>query len=219
MSALHRQITAHNRFAGEAASERGAANEARLLDAVLALRAGGASWILDARRATPEEDAAGADVVVTTDAGTLYLQSKSSRAGLAKFSAKARTIRVEAVVVSLDDATTRMRALVALSALRSEAMRLVARPVVAPTPRGTSTEEQLAQAAARKAERVRRHLELNPNDRQPPSPPPLPLEEQIRRAVARGVPERRARGIQTAAEQRANREAAERRRAAYGRRL
>lgn len=153
MSALHRQITAHSRFVGEAARERGAANEARLLEAVLALRAGGASWILDARRATPEEDAAGADVVVTTDAGTLYLQSKSSRAGLAKFSAKARTIRVEAVVVSLDDATTRSRALVALSALRAEAMRPVPRPVVlevrkAPRPLAMATRVEPVRAPA-----------------------------------------------------------------------
>lgn len=141
MSAIHRQIAAHNRFVGEAACERGAANEARLLDAVLALRAGGASWILDGRRATPEEDAAGADVVVTTDAGALYLQSKSSRAGLAKFAAKARTIRVEAVVVSLDDATTRARALAALEALRRK-------PAPAPPSRAAIAEDRQRRIAA-----------------------------------------------------------------------
>jgi hypothetical protein len=117
-----RQFEAFCKAFGDAARERGSANERRLLDAVFGLRAG-ATWILDARPATEDEDRAGADVVVTADVGTLYLQSKSSRGGAAKFSATARRIQVEAVVVSLDDATTRTRALVALSVMRAERMR------------------------------------------------------------------------------------------------
>ena len=37
------------------------------------------AWLLDARRATHEEDSCGIDLVAITDAGDLHLQVKSSR--------------------------------------------------------------------------------------------------------------------------------------------
>jgi hypothetical protein len=207
-----RQLAAYFKAWGEATNERGRANEARLLAAVLSLRAG-ASWLRDARAATPEEDAAGADVVVTADVGALYLQSKSSRAGVAKFGGKARAIRVEAVVVSLDDATTAARALGALLALRAEAMRPKPRPVVVevkPAPKVTPAQaakalrklghafaciakferKQLSErqhAEERRAARIKRHFRRHPNDKQPPAPAPLPLDEQARRAATRAA--------------------------------
>lgn len=119
-----RQHRAFMREIGRAAQERGAANEERLRAAVIALRDGGTTWIIDARAAIQWEDAAGVDVVVRSDVGDLYLQSKSSRAGLVKFrGGPTRTLPIEPVIVALDDATTRMRALVALDALRAERQR------------------------------------------------------------------------------------------------
>ncbi len=135
-----RSIIAYRRSFGEGARARGAANEERLLEAVLSLRAG-AAWVLDARPATPEEDARGVDVVVTSDIGALYLQSKSSRAGVAKFEAVARKLRIEAVLVSIYIETTAARALVALQVLRAEIVR----------ERATQSVTDVAKAKAEKA--------------------------------------------------------------------
>jgi hypothetical protein len=92
---LRRQYAAYCKLYGDAARERGAANEERLLAAVFGLRAG-ASWIRDARRATPEEDAVGVDVVVESDVGPLRLQAKSSAGAARRFVAR-RGVAVEAV--------------------------------------------------------------------------------------------------------------------------
>ena len=205
---VRKQYAAYCKAWGDAARERGKANEDRLLTTVLSLRAT-STWILDARAATPEEDASGVDVVVSSDVGALHLQSKSSRAGQRKFTGKARSVRVETVVVALDDTTTATRALLALSALRAERQRPVTRPVVvevsvvqkapklpkpltaqqvAKTERRRAHEEAAARDRARKAARQIEHRLANPRDTQPvghPPPAPLPIDEQLRRAEAR----------------------------------
>lgn len=49
-------------------------------------------WILGVRQATHAEDANGIDVVVSTDVGKLFLQVKSSKAGLQRWRAKNRRL-------------------------------------------------------------------------------------------------------------------------------
>jgi hypothetical protein len=66
---------------GCAARKKGRRNEERVLEAVKRL---GGEDLLDARLATPDEDAKGVDVVVTSwEFGTFFLQVKSSRCGAA----------------------------------------------------------------------------------------------------------------------------------------
>lgn len=188
---LRRQYAAYCKAYGDAARERGTANEGRLLSAVLSLRAG-ASWILEARAATPDEDRRGIDVVVISDVGPLRLQSKSSTGAARRFVGHGG---IEAVAVSLNDGTTAAPALVALQALRASRRRTPVRPVVvdvgvsrkaAPAPPSSSAKPIKATAQRAKAggssRALRRaaHTLRHPNDR---PRPPLPIEEQLRRAA------------------------------------
>lgn len=102
---------------GEAANALGRANEARLLEAVewLAERQ---PWIRGVRAGTPEEDKRGIDLVVTTDVGDLYLQSKSSKAAAVDFMSQRRRVMVGAVVVRGNKERVATRALVVLTDLR-----------------------------------------------------------------------------------------------------
>lgn len=105
------------RMFGEAAQALGRANEARLLEAVQYLRERHA-WILGVRQAAQEEDAKGIDLVVTTDVGELYLQSKSSKAAAVDFMQKRRKLLIAAVVVRGNKERVAGRALTALTDLR-----------------------------------------------------------------------------------------------------
>lgn len=107
------------RMFGEAAQALGRANEARLLEAVEYLRERHA-WILGVRQATREEDSKGIDLVVTTDVGELYLQSKSSKTAAVDFMTKRRKATVTAVVVRGDVERVAGRALIALTDMRLE---------------------------------------------------------------------------------------------------
>jgi len=105
------------RMFGEAAQALGRANEARLLEAVEYLRERHA-WILGVRQATREEDSKGIDLVVTTDVGELYLQSKSSKTAAVDFMQKRRKLLIATVVVRGDKERVAGRALTALTDLR-----------------------------------------------------------------------------------------------------
>ena len=105
------------RMFGEAAQALGRANEARLLEAVEYLRERHA-WILGVRQATREEDSKGIDLVVTTDVGELYLQSKSSKTAAVDFMQKRRKLLIATVVVRGDKERVAGRALTAITDLR-----------------------------------------------------------------------------------------------------
>lgn len=105
------------RMFGEAAQALGRANEARLLEAVEYLRERHA-WILGVRQAAQEEDAKGIDLVVTTDVGELYLQSKSSKTAAVDFMQRRRKLLIAAVVVRGNKERVAGRALTALTDLR-----------------------------------------------------------------------------------------------------
>jgi len=79
------QQRAREKFHGLQGFLRGHRNEARLVEIVEHIAQNRVSWIYGVRLATLEEDAQKIDVVVTTDLGDLYLQSKSSHKGLKKF--------------------------------------------------------------------------------------------------------------------------------------
>lgn len=70
-----------SRVLGIMAAEKGAIAEVRALGALNELISMGRNGLISARRATPEEDSAGIDLVVETDRGTLTIQCKSSKAG------------------------------------------------------------------------------------------------------------------------------------------
>ena len=105
------------RMFGEAAQALGRANEARLLEAVEYLRERHA-WILGVRQATREEDSKGIDLVVMTDVGEIYLQSKSSKTAAVDFMQKRRKLLIATVVIRGDKERVAGRALTALTDLR-----------------------------------------------------------------------------------------------------
>jgi hypothetical protein len=76
---------------------RGVLAEKRVFDVCGA--PGRPAWVLGARRASPEEDASGIDVVVESDVGPLWLQVKSSYFGKARFLAKAPRPGIGVVVI------------------------------------------------------------------------------------------------------------------------
>jgi hypothetical protein len=76
---------------------RGVLAEKRVLDVCTA--PGRPRWVLGARRASPEEDARGIDVVVDSDVGPLWLQVKSSYFAKERFLAKAPRPGIGVVVI------------------------------------------------------------------------------------------------------------------------
>jgi hypothetical protein len=80
------------------------------------------AWLVSARRASREEDGAGIDIVVESDAGQLLLQVKSSFYGKARFLKEERDARIGVVVVTPYDPqeTVRCKVYSALGALRGQ---------------------------------------------------------------------------------------------------
>lgn len=110
------------RSLGQAANQRGEANEERVLCALNEVKEDSA-WMIGARRATHEEDARGVDIVVeTSDRGPLFVQVKSSKAGVRTFQRRkgrrADFIAVVLVKSGDDPATIRRKTLHALQELR-----------------------------------------------------------------------------------------------------
>lgn len=118
-----------SRKLGHLGNERGRKAEVRLCKfveqiAVLPDAALGRPWVYSARLATREEDRRGIDVVVSTDVGPLYLQSKSSSKDAQRFRAKRRPILVEVVVAAAQDDTLMRRVRFALDRLRASVLLL-----------------------------------------------------------------------------------------------
>lgn len=80
-------------------------------------------WATAARRATPEEDTQGIDIVVNTDVGALFLQVKSSRMSAREFAKKHQSDPIECIVAGCDENTLRARALGALWRARARVMQ------------------------------------------------------------------------------------------------
>lgn len=115
------------RMLGHVNRERGRNNEQRVLDALTARQERLAPWLGDVRLATPDEDARGIDIVVTTqDLGPLYLQVKSSRTGAERFHAKKRPALIATVVAhsDVDEDTLFRRAEQVLLTLRSQLRKM-----------------------------------------------------------------------------------------------
>jgi hypothetical protein len=103
---------------GELARRRGLENEKRVINACkLKTRP---PWMQDVRKATPEEDRDGIDVVVESDVGKLYVQVKSSAVAKVAFQDKRRRARVAVVVVRPNDSKSDLlrKVLDGLSGLR-----------------------------------------------------------------------------------------------------
>lgn len=73
-----------SKILGNIANDRGNKNQNRVLQSVVRHQHH-TKWIDGVRLATAREDHTGIDLVVTTDVGPLYLQVKSSRAGMKQF--------------------------------------------------------------------------------------------------------------------------------------
>lgn len=102
---------------GKARNARGEYNEQRVFDSVAKL---GLEWVKGARRATPEEDAKGVDIIVDTDVGPLFLQVKSSRMYSREFERKKRSKLIAVVAVgACNPRTLRRRVRSALFMLRA----------------------------------------------------------------------------------------------------
>jgi hypothetical protein len=120
-----------SKLLGHVSNERGQVSERRLVDAVQNLATLGAqglntgrAWITSVRLATKAEDACGIDVVVETDVGPLYLQSKSSPKEAQRFRQKKRSRLIVAVVVPADDALLLGRTRAALDVLHAEVLKI-----------------------------------------------------------------------------------------------
>jgi hypothetical protein len=92
--------------------------------AIEALRDSPPKWLLETRPATPEEDAAGVDVVAYTDAGEIPIQIKSSRTGKREFLEAHPDCRYPVVVVPrcADPALVRDTLLSALGEYRAHVL-------------------------------------------------------------------------------------------------
>lgn len=105
---------------------RGELNEQRVLDV---LEWYPPSWVQSARRATPDENAMGIDLVVVTDVGHLLLQVKSSKVGAERWRreriASQRRLDIAVVIVSrgLSDDSLRGRISGVLARVRAERLR------------------------------------------------------------------------------------------------
>lgn len=108
------------RAAGKIGQWVGERNEAFAFRAVVNVLP---KWAIFARRATPEEDALGIDIVVQTDVGALFLQVKSSRMAAREFAKKHHSQPIECIVAGCDETTLRGRALGALWRARIRVMR------------------------------------------------------------------------------------------------
>lgn len=80
---------------GHVANLRGKTNETRVLHVISDSTP---AWVEKVRSANPEEDAKGVDVVVYTDVGKLFLQVKSSKAGIKAYSEKKRRSMIGVVL-------------------------------------------------------------------------------------------------------------------------
>ena len=96
---------------GGIARERGFHNENRVLRALRASEDfAPPDWFIQAVKAKKEQDAKGVDVIIETkDAGKIFLQIKSSRAGMRNFLEKHAGKMIGVVVVGMHDSDTDIR--------------------------------------------------------------------------------------------------------------
>lgn len=88
------------------AKERGKRNEQHAVYLLRARKDRWPKWLTDVVNAGKKNDRRGIDVVVTADVGHIYLQIKSSQAGIKKFNGQWKrwiNLPIEPVVVKLED--------------------------------------------------------------------------------------------------------------------
>lgn len=120
LKAVHKPGKLGKVDAGRASNEVGKRAEGRALTAINGL---GWHWVKGARLATPAEDQAGIDIVVTTPTGELYVQVKSAVLAARRWRKKYPNLKAGVVVVrrAATDAEVRTAVSSTLITLKQEA--------------------------------------------------------------------------------------------------
>lgn len=122
MDSRNTKRTKLNRCIGKAANSRGEIAENRVEALLSELDESWPIWVFSGRKATRGEDKSGKDFIFVTDVGKLFIQIKSSIAGVRKFkmmSSPRKMIEPVIVTADIERAEVRSRLIDALYLLRA----------------------------------------------------------------------------------------------------